>query len=166
MEDAELLLTIAEIAVAFAGFSGLVTILGQRVGRIQPELAEHTLRGMILTSLLAVAFSLFPFLPYRLGASADVAWRISAGAYAAASVAYLYSTGTRRRALARSGVAGALSRSVLVGAAFAVLAILGLLLLAAGLVGPGFYLFALFSTLYSSGNLFLIVFMSLLPGRE
>lgn len=166
MQDSELLLAIAEIAVAFAGFSGLVTILGQRAGHVQPQLVEHTLRGMILTSLLAVAFSLFPFLPYRLGASVDVAWRISAGAYAAASGAYLYSTATRRRALARSGVADALSGSILVGAALAVLALMGLVLLAGGFVGPGFYLFALFSGLYSSGNLFLIVFMSFLPGRE
>ena len=78
MEDADLLLTIAEIAVAFAGCSGLVTILGQRVARVQPQLVEHTLRGMILTSLLVVAFSLFPFLHFRLGASADVTWRLSA----------------------------------------------------------------------------------------
>ena len=134
MEDADLLLTIAEIAVAFAGFSGLITILGQRAARVQPQLVEHTLRGMILTSLLVVAFSLFPFLPFRLGASADVTWRLSAGAYAAAGAAYLYSTSTRRRALARSGVAGAFSGSVLVGAVLAMLAVLGLLLLAAGLV--------------------------------
>ena len=121
---------------------------------------------MILTSLLVVAFSLFPFLPFRLGASADVTWRLSAGAYAAAGAAYLYSTSTRRRALSRSGVAGAFSGSVVVGAALAILAVLGLLLLAAGLVGPGFYLFALFSGLFSSGNLFFAVFMSLLPESD
>jgi hypothetical protein len=166
MEDTDLLLTIAEIAVAFAGFSGLVTILGQRAGRVHPRLIEHTLRGMILSSLLVVAFSLFPFLPYRLGAPADVAWRISAAAYSVAVAAYFYSTAARRRELARSGVAGALSGTVLMGAAIGILSILGLLVLAAGLVGPGLYLFALFSGLFSAGILFFTVFMSLVPGRE
>ena len=166
MEDGELLLTIAEIAVAFAGFSGLVTILGQRTSRLQPQLVEHTLRGMILTSLLAVSFSLFPFLPQRLGASPDVAWRISAGAFAAALAIYFYSTAIRRRAMAKSGVEGSLSASVRLSAALWLLAILAVVALTVGIVGPGFYLLALFIVLYVSGSLFFTVFMSLLVSRE
>ena len=166
MEDADLLLTVAEIAVAFAGFSGLVTILGQRVGRVQPQLVEHTLRGMILTSLLAVSFALFPFLPYRLGASAGVAWRISAGAFAVAMAVYFFSTASRRRALAQSGVAGAVSAGTLASGALWLLAILVLLSLATGIVGSGFSLLALFIVLYVSGSLFFTVFMSLLVSRE
>ena len=166
MEDAELLLTIAEIAVAFAGFSGLVTILGQRSSRVDPKLVEHTLRAMILTSLLAVSFSLFPFLPYRLGASAEATWRISAGAFALAQVAYLINTGIRRRSLARSGVHGAFSAHTRFAAALWVVAILALLALAGGVAGTGLYLFALFVVLYASGSLFFTVFVSLLTGRE
>ncbi len=92
--------------------------------------------------------------------------RISAAAYSVAVAVYFYSTAARRRELARSGVAGALSGTVLLGAAIAILSILGLLLLAAGLVGPGLYLFALFSGLFSAGMSFFTVFMSLVPGRE
>ena len=121
---------------------------------------------MILTSLLAVSFSLFPFLPYRLGASTEAAWRISAGAFALAQAAYLINTGVRRRALARSGVPGAFSAGTRIAAALWVLAILALLALASGFAGTGLYLFALFVVLYASGSLFFTVFVSLLSGRE
>jgi len=166
MEDTELLLTVAEIAVAFAGFSGLVTILGQRLSRVHPQLVEHNLRAMILTSLLAVSFSLLPFLPHRLGASPDVAWRISAGAFGVALATYFFNTGIRRRALGRSGVAGVLSAGTLLSATLWLLAILVLLAVAAGIAGAGFYLLALFVVLYVSGQLFFTVFVSLLTGRE
>ena len=166
MEDADLLLTVAEIAVAFAGFSGLVTILGQRSSRVPHQLVEHTLRAMILTSLLAVSFSLFPFLPYRLGASPDVTWRISAGAFAVALVIYVYHTASRRVALARSGVAGVMSGGIRFGAILAISAIFALFAVASGIAGMGFYLFALFVVLYVSGSLFFTVFVSLLTGRE
>jgi hypothetical protein len=166
MEDAELLLTVAEIAVAFAGFSGLVTILGQRLSRVHPQLVEHNLRAMILTSLLAVSFSLFPFLPYKLGVSPGIAWRISAGVFGLVSAVYFFNTGTRRRALGRSGVADVLSAGTLLNATLWLLAILVLLAVAAGIAGAGYYFIALFIVLYVSGQLFFTVFVSLLKGRE
>ncbi len=121
---------------------------------------------MILTSLLVVSFSLFPFLPYSLGASPGVAWRISAGAFGVALAAYFFNTGIRRRALARSGVAAVFSAGTRFSAILWLLAILAVLALASGIAGAGFYLFALFVVLYVSGNLFFTVFVSLLTGRE
>ncbi len=65
MRDADLFLTIAEVAVAFAGFASLVGILGQRSSRDDPRVLGVRMRGMILFSLLAVAFSLVPFAFHR-----------------------------------------------------------------------------------------------------
>jgi hypothetical protein len=119
---------------------------------------------MILTSLLALTFSLFPFLPHLLGASPQAVWRISSFAYlvAAGSVAwfqfrYLRKIGTRRFG------------SLLVNGP---LALLALLLLAAnsildmGELAPAIFIFCVFSALFVSGLLFFLTFLSVLSGSE
>ena len=57
----DLLLSIAEVAVAFAGFASLVSILGRRSSRDSPVVQAARLRGLIISSLIVVAFAFFPF---------------------------------------------------------------------------------------------------------
>ena len=82
----DVLLTIAEVAVAIAGFSSLVTVLGQRDRRAAVDIAR--LRSMLIYSALAVLFALFPFAVNALGGNASVGWRISSAVFGVSLIAY------------------------------------------------------------------------------
>jgi hypothetical protein len=79
MEDAELLPTLGEIAVAFAGFASLVSILSGRSSGEQLVANIVRLRGMLSAAIIVLAFSFAPFLPAKFGASDELSWR-AAGA--------------------------------------------------------------------------------------
>ncbi len=70
--SADHLTTIAEVAIALAGFSALIVLLSGRSGRADPRADVLRLRIMLETSLLVVAFALFPFIPSTLGLAPDV----------------------------------------------------------------------------------------------
>jgi hypothetical protein len=78
LENTQTLETIAEVAIALAGFSGIVAVMGQRSsGEWSP--AELTrLRLLLEVSLLVVFLSFLPALMLR-GTSPIAAWRISSG---------------------------------------------------------------------------------------
>ena len=76
MQDSDLLLTISEVAVAFAGFASLVSVLGQRSSRDDVRVSSIRMRAMVLYSLLVVAFSLLPFVLNRYGLSEVAVWRV------------------------------------------------------------------------------------------
>ena len=77
-EDSDFLFTVAEVATAFAGFAGLVTVVAQRTGGKATALQLNLLRNMLLLALLIVLASLAPHVPLRLGVSETGAWRIAA----------------------------------------------------------------------------------------
>ena len=85
MQNADLLLTIAEVAVAFAGFASLVSILGRRASRDPPIVQAARLRALIVSGLMVVAFAFVPFLPHRMGLSDPSVWRLSSALFAAAT---------------------------------------------------------------------------------
>jgi hypothetical protein len=164
LEHSDLLLTIAEVSIAFAGFASLVTLLGRRGAEHELPLDVARLRGMILTSLLALAFSLFPFLPHMLGASPQAVWRISSVAFliAGGSAGWLQFRYIRKVGTSRFG-------SVFINGPLALLVLALLALNSAldlGKLSPGIYVFGLFSLLFISGSLFLITFLSFLGGRD
>ena len=103
MKEAELLLTTAEVAVAFAGFASLVSFLGRRFGRDDPRIDAVRLRGMLEISLITVAFALFPFVPGKFGTSQIAVWQISSAAFALSSIASFPFTLLRARRLFRAG---------------------------------------------------------------
>jgi hypothetical protein len=164
LEHSDLLLTTAEVSIAFAGFASLVTLLGRRGSDQALLLDVARLRGMILTSLLALAFSLFPFLPYALGAPPESVWRVSSaalflatGAFVWAQLMYLKRTGQSRTGSLYVNIPlGLLALTLL-----ALNSVLGL-----GRFSAGVYLFALFTLLFVSGFLFLLAFLSFLHGRD
>jgi hypothetical protein len=86
VEHAETLRTIAEVATAFAGFSGVVVVLGHRAQR------EWTYRdtmaiGMLLLSSLGVVF--FAFIPLLIDAAGVPVWRVSNGLLGAYHLLFL-----------------------------------------------------------------------------
>lgn len=165
MDDSELLLAIAQLSVAFAGFSGLASVLGQRKAR---DLDVRRLQSVLVTSLLATTFSLLPFLPSRLGAPLEVAARASAGAFALSLTIFLLLEARSYRALGYPR-APTLSRLALFNFLLYVTAILGLILVVFGFLATarrGVYLFGLLSLLFVTGTVFVRVFLSLVREKE
>ena len=164
MEHSDLLLTTAEVSIAFAGFASLVTLLARRSTDDRLPLDVARLRGMILFSLLALAFSLFPFLPHLLGTSAAAVWRISSVALLVAWGSGVWFQGryVRRVGASRFGsllITGPLS--LFAGVLLAVNSVLDLAEYSAAI-----YFFSLFSMLFLSGFLFFLTFLSVLRGSD
>jgi hypothetical protein len=86
-DDADTLLTVAEIAATFAGFAALVSALGRRVtsGRALHDLLR--LRLVIATSLIVVVAALVPSALARFDLAADTVWRMAAALFLALTYA-------------------------------------------------------------------------------
>jgi hypothetical protein len=82
----EHLSTIAEVGIALAGFSALVAVLAGQPERSQAKLDGLRLQIMLESSLLVVAFALFPIVPAKFGISPEATWRISAIVYLAVDI--------------------------------------------------------------------------------
>jgi hypothetical protein len=82
MPEAEILLTMTEVAVAFAGFTALASVLSGRRSHDHPTVASYFLRAMIETALLVVFFSLLPLILGATPLAVNLVWRVSAGACA------------------------------------------------------------------------------------
>ncbi len=149
--------------MALAGFASLVTVLGQRHSGGDFEVNVVRLRGMLETSLIALVFSLTPFLPRELGISDVASWRLASAFFALAGGARLavkFTEGLVNHA--STSLAYAL---VLVQA----LAIVLLASIAVGLVSErasGCYLIALFIYLSVSTIFFLRLVLSLVSSQR
>ena len=82
MDSSDLLLTISQLAVAFAGFSAIVVTLNSRPIREWDATDRLNLRCLLQVAIQVFAFSLFPFL---LAVSLEVAsvWKYGLIAYGA-----------------------------------------------------------------------------------
>lgn len=167
MNGTELLPTIAEVSVAFAGFASLVSVLGQRhsVGNFEVNVVR--LRGMLETSLIAVVFSLAPFLPRELGFSELASWRIASAFFALACATRLITLFSKR--LFRGVVSQA--NNILVGTLILgqTAAVILLALIAVGQIterASGGYLVALFIYLLISTLFFLRLVVALMASQR
>lgn len=163
MLHSELLLTFAEIGVAFAGFASLISLLGAASEVIDVS----RLLGMVRTSLFATAFALFPFVPSALGVSEASVWRISGALFFTVSGLHTFFAWRQLYRLWQQGVwkmragyytfpAGAC------GLAFALTAAL----VSDERLASGFYVASLAALLSVSGALFLGVFTSFVRARR
>ncbi len=88
MEHRDTLLTIAEIAVALAGFASLVSVIGGRQNDTSRVIASLRLRTMLELAFRNAFFALLP-LPFLQFAPYDpIVWRISSGLYIAITIGY------------------------------------------------------------------------------
>jgi hypothetical protein len=154
VENRDTLLSIAEIAVSLAGFTGLVGVLGRRGEDTSSGLSWIRLRAMLEVALRNAAFALLP-LPFLGVVSSETAiWRISSGIYLVTVVAYIL---YRRRRTNPSMAGQALGGPLLSLLPISLLACLANVL---GLAGPyafSLYLLSLLLGLVSAGMLFLSV---------
>jgi hypothetical protein len=157
----DLLFTIAEVGVAFAGFAGLVTVLAARERRSAERAALDLafLHTVLATSLTVVAFALLPPSLVEMGVEAETALRICAALFLCVSIGYGSWAGPRTGSTYRA----ANERPPWTWRLYIFLAFnqWGVLALCAlGIISSSFYLGALLFFLYLSASSFSRVFMS------
>lgn len=103
MPESDLLLTIAEISIAFAGFASIVGVLGRRTSRDDPRLDGIRMQAMVVYSLLVVVFALLPVLGATWSSSPSV-WRLASAGLGAAGLATGVHIGRAALALKEAGV--------------------------------------------------------------
>ena len=81
MDHRDTLLTIAEIAIALAGFASIVSVIAQRTEERDRVADAHRLRLMLEVALRNAGFAVLP-LPFLPWAPSDpMAWRVASGVY-------------------------------------------------------------------------------------
>lgn len=162
MQEFDFLFVVAEIAVAFTGFAGLVAVLARGTDRCveHERLDSARLECALSISLLTAGFALFPSLPIQLGLSLEHAFRVAALSFLLIS-APLFARFTLLQIAQYRKAKLALPLSYLANTSiyFCHLVILGLCAL--GLIDWEYYLVAVFLLLYISATGFLRVFVSL-----
>ena len=158
MQESELLVTTAQVAVGLAGFSGVAGVLGERRGSTASAVQGALLRNMIETSLSAAGFSLLPIVLSHIGFASEVVWRLAAGINLVAFVAQLGLTVRRgMRIIAASG--GSVPRAwVAFVFAFATFIVVSLAVSTLGFSSAPLYVGALFLQLVLSGSMFVRFF--------
>lgn len=101
-ETSELLLTIAQISIGFAGFAGVVAAFSRF--RLAPEAAIYRVRLMVQVALITLLLSLLPFLPVQFGLSSTDSWRLSALVAGLGIVPISITSWIRVRPLFRAGL--------------------------------------------------------------
>jgi hypothetical protein len=157
----DFLFTVSEIAVAFAGFAGLVVAISRRNGRSAEQALwdlQH-LKNVLGTSLLAIAFALLPAMLSGMGADVAFAWRSSALLFAIAWVGYAGNAVPKGLSAYRA-IERAVPLTYWISVVLSVFVPIALVLCAAGVLPTSTYLPALAFLLYGSGASFVRVFIS------
>lgn len=77
MEHSDVFLTLAEVSVAFAGFSGIVAVFGRRDPGQWSAADRYRFFSLVETSLVAAFLSLVPFGCAAMRLSPELIWRLS-----------------------------------------------------------------------------------------
>jgi hypothetical protein len=103
MKAADALSALAEVSVAFAGFSGIVTAFRQRDPGQWSGLDRFRFRFMVEFSLATLALSLFPFFVSELGFSEARVWTLSSLVLGFGAFSYLVRSALRLHPLVVAG---------------------------------------------------------------
>ena len=79
MEGSDILQTIAEVAIALTGFTGIVVALGDRSHAPLSGFGRARFRILLAGSLAALILSLLPFLLHHNGVPPHAIWAICSG---------------------------------------------------------------------------------------
>ncbi len=163
MQHSELLSTLAEVSIVFAGFTGVVGMLGFRSDNQRILGQMYQLGAMIGFSLIAAIFSLVPMLLSAVGLSDAAVWRSSSLGLLAALLGWSIVGTIRMRELRRSGYRTRRRVLAAVMNSLTVLVLLVLLANATGFLGArteGIYLLCAFVPLLYAVFFFLRIFLS------
>jgi hypothetical protein len=158
----ELLSTLAEVSIVFAGLTGVVGMLGFRSDNPVLHGQLYQIGAMIGFSLIAALFSIVPLLLSAIGLADVAVWRTSSLGLLAALLGWTAVGMTRLRDLRKSGYRGPRVLPKLMNA-LTVIVFLVLLASAAGFLGHhagGVYLICVFVPLVYAAFFFLRAFLS------
>jgi len=82
------LLTIAELAVALAGFASLISVIGRRQNDTSRAVDSLRLKMMLEVAFRNAAFALLPLPFLQIAPSEPILWRIFSGLYVVAVVSH------------------------------------------------------------------------------
>lgn len=86
LQHHDLLMTIAQVAATFAGFSGVIAVFRRGGSLSALEVGALQVRAVVELGVLATMLALLPFLPDGFGAPEGLTWRVCS---AVAGVAFL-----------------------------------------------------------------------------
>jgi hypothetical protein len=166
--ETDTLLTVAEVAVAFAGFASLVSILGRGTSDADPRILSVRMRAMLISSLLVVGFSLVPVIMHGYGMPTHNSWVVSSVLLLVTNLVYYWWLQQAILTLGRAGLTpSAFQRAVIIPTLLLKLLAVSFLLLAHVFVAmPAIYLTARALLLLQSGFAFCLIVFSFLPRIE
>jgi hypothetical protein len=169
VQAAQALSALAEVSVAFAGFSGIVTAFRRSDRGAWSRLDRFRFRFMVEFSLATLALSLFPFFLSELGLPEPRVWSLSSLLLGGGALLYLIRSALRLRRIVAAGERvsrGLAALSVAVGIAITVSAFAN----AGGLFSrpSGVYLAGVGGCLFVSSAMFarLLLASSPSPGED
>ena len=161
------LLTIAEVAVAFAGFSTLASLIGKRTSRDDRRVDAMRLKNVVTSSLFVIGFAFLPVLLMDFIWPEKIVWIVSS--LVAGICAIVLAVLGRRRKLQAHLFSGFSARTYFFGMVLGTCSIASFLINATGVPGPyshKIYQGALLLALAVSGIQFSQVVTSLLESRS
>lgn len=167
MDETDILLTVAEIGVALAGFASLAAILGRRYKDTDPLVNAIRLRGLLDAGLSAMLLALIGVLLVKIGGSEPWVWR----AAAVVGIVFVSTIGTAafRREKLRRHLPGFNSRASFIMFSMVAASFVGFVLMSAGFVGSyGFHVFfaILCMLLIICCTMFVLVIASLMRSTQ
>ncbi len=167
MEHSDILLTLAEVGIAFAGFAGLAGVFGRaRVG-VDPQIHYHRIRSMIEVALVLVVFSMAPLVMATSQLDGNAVWRLSSLLLAATGLSVILAAAARMRHFRAAAGFSRVLAIVLLGSGSVVMVVL--FANAAGVFpssAASVYVFCLGWFLIQSSILFLRVLLVFVPRGE
>jgi hypothetical protein len=100
VEQRDLLVTAAQVAVGLAGFTGVASALGNRA--TDTDVQRLRLMGLLSYSLLAAAFSVLPLVLSAMSIGETFLWQIASAIYLAVSLSRLLPAWRRALPVARA----------------------------------------------------------------
>jgi hypothetical protein len=88
MIERDVLLTLAELAVALAGFSAIIGVLGARKSSADIKVNALRLQVMLETSFMVAAAALIPVLLDQFNLSPAMLWRVAAAIFLCMAIPY------------------------------------------------------------------------------
>lgn len=157
----ELLMGVAQISIAFVGFSAIVEVVRERAERERSQFENLLARTMIEFGFSALLLALLPLLISRfMGPFSDSAWRSLAGVLAIVLAVHLWVYARRRRRVNQASfLMPAVYRAWLAGSAIVILALGGG---AMRILPPGGVYVVGLAWLLISGSISFIVIVSVL----
>lgn len=165
LDPPDVLLTVAEIAVAFAGFASLSTIIANKFSGEKLEVAFGRLRFLLGSSLSTIAVAFFPIILIAFELSSEHLWQISA----VISVVFLASSspGSIRRVQAMRRLPGYNPRAGVFMFALMIFYFAAMGLCASGIYSSfDVYLLAICALLSTCGIMFGLVVLTILTERN